>query len=135
MHYFIALIYFVLALLGFDGAGSHTLVTRSVVNGVDVLYSQTRTFADVVDITCIRSASGSCHYRLLTRDCAAPRPRATTASACTSGLMQQFAVAAGASREIAGLPARFTLCVGQDNDAARTECNALPAVDPLALRW
>lgn len=135
MHYLIALIYFVLALLGFDGLGSHTHVSRSVVNGVEVLYSKTRTVADVADITCIRSASGSCHYRLLARDCRAPGPRAMTASSCTADPVRQFALATGASREIKGLPAHFTLCVGQDSDAAHSGCETLPVVDPLASRW
>lgn len=135
MHYLIALIYFVLALLGFDGFGSHTHVNRLVVNGVEVLYSKTRTTADVADISCVRSASGSCHYRLLVRGCAAPPTRAATVPACASGPARQFVLATGASREFAGLPAHFTLCVGQDSDVARTECDRLPAVDALASRW
>lgn len=135
MHYLIALIYFVLALLGFDGVGSHTHVSHSVVNGVEVLYSRTTTIADVADITCIRSVSGSCHYRLLVSDCRTPRRRAMTASSCTPDPARQFALATGASREITGLPAHFTLCVGQDTKTARNECETLPAVDPLALNW
>jgi hypothetical protein len=135
MHYLIALIYFVLALLGFDGLGSHTHINRSVVNGVEVLYSKTRTIADVADITCVSSASGSCHYRLLVRGCAVPQTRVAPTSGCVADPVRQFALAAGASREFAGLPAHFTLCVGQDSDVTRTECDRLPAVDALALRW
>ncbi|MEO6798480.1 MAG: hypothetical protein ABI178_00870 [Rhodanobacter sp.] len=135
MHYLIALIYFVLALLGVDGVGSHTIVTHSAVNGVDVLYSRARVVADVADISCIRSASGSCHYRLLTHACTAPRPRATAVSACTSAPAEQFAVAMGASRQIVGLAARFTLCVGQDSEVAHAECETMPTVDPLPSRW
>ena len=134
MHYLIAVIYFVLALFGFDGHGNHTLVTRAVVAGVDVLYSKTQTIANVADITCLRSASGQCHYRLLVRDCAARQPGATVASACIDPV-RKFALAAGTSRAIAGLPASFTLCVGQDRDTDLTECDTLPAVDPLVLRW
>ena len=136
MHYLIALIYFVLALLGFDGVSSHTVVTRAAVNGIDVLYSKARVIADVADISCTRSASGSCHYRLLAHDCAAPRPRARAVSTCTSDPARQFAVAMGASTEMVGLPARFTLCVGQDGDSAHAECETMSAaVDPLASRW
>ena len=134
MHYLIALIYFVLAFFGLDGAGSHTIVSRSTVNGIDVLYSKARIIADVADITCIRSASGSCHYRLLMHDCTAPRACATTASACTPDAARQFAVAAGASRQLAGLPGNFMLCVGQDSKSAGADCEQLPATDPLAWR-
>lgn len=134
MHYLIAVICFVLALFGVDGHGHHTLVTRAVVDGVDVLYSKTQTIANVADITCLRSASGQCHYRLLVRDCAMPQTRTTTASACNDP-PRKFALAVGASTAIAGLPASFTLCVGQDRDTDRTECDTLPAVDPLVLRW
>ena len=132
MHYLIALICFVLALFGVDGVGSHTIVSRSTVNGVDVLYSRARIIADIVDVTCIRSASGSCHYRLLVHDCSAPRPHATTASACAPDAARQFAVATGASRQLAGLPGKFMLCVGQDSKSAGADCEELPAADPLA---
>ena len=134
MHYLIALIYFVLALLGFDGLGSHTHVNRLVVNGVEVLYSKTRTTADVADISCVRSASGRCHYRLLVPGCAVPPTRAAMVSGCAEPV-RQFVLATGASREFAGLPSRFTLCVDPDGDATRSECDRLPAVDALALRW
>lgn len=134
MHYLLALIWFVLALVGLDGYGSHSHVTRATVDGVDVLYSRTRVIADIADFTCVRSASGLCHYRLLARDCMAPRSRATTASACKPIPARQFALATGASREITGLPARFTLCVGQHGDAAGAECETLSVLDPLAMR-
>ncbi|OOG52551.1 hypothetical protein B0E47_14715 [Rhodanobacter sp. B05] len=132
MHYLIALIYFVLALFGLDGAGSHTIVSRSTVNGIDVLYSKARIIADVVDVTCVRSASGSCHYRLLKHDCATPRARAATASTCAPDAVRQFAVATGASRQLAGLPGNFMLCVGQDSKSAGADCEQLPAIDPPA---
>ena|SRR6185312_12318405 len=132
MHYLIALICFVLALFGLDGAGSHTIVSRSTVNGIDVLYSKARIIADIVDVTCVRSASGSCHYRLLEHDCTVPRARSTTASACPPDAARQFAVAAGASRQLAGLPGNFMLCVGQDSKSAGADCEQLPTIDPLA---
>lgn len=132
MHYLIALIYFVLALIGVDGYGSHTLLMRSVVNGADVLYSKTTTIADVADITCVRSTSGSCHYRLLAPDCRGPRPRPAATLVCANRSVQQFSLVTGASREIVGLPVRFTLCVSQADDPAHTECETLPALDRLA---
>ena len=77
MHYLIALICLVLSLAGVEGYGSQSHATRATVNGVDVIYSRIRIVADIADITCVRSASGQCHYRLLT----CPRPAARGASA------------------------------------------------------
>jgi hypothetical protein len=82
MHYLIALIYFLLALIGLDGYGKHTIVTRSAVNGVDVLYSRTRVAAGIADVACISSESGRCHYLVLPADCAAPKPLAAAAALC-----------------------------------------------------
>jgi hypothetical protein len=133
MHYLIALIYFVLALTGLDGYGSHTLVTRAVANGADMLYSRTTTIADTADITCVRSASGSCYYRLLVRDCTTPRSHPAAGSTCSADPPRQFVLAAGASKAIVGLPARFTLCVGQGSDVAHTLCETWPALGAPGL--
>jgi hypothetical protein len=133
MHYLIALIYFVLALTGLDGYGSHTLVTRAVANGADVLYSRTTTIADTADITCVRSASGSCHYRLLVRDCTAPGAHAAAGSSCRADPPRQFVLASGASKAIIGLPARFTLCVGQGSDVGQATCERWPAMELSGL--
>jgi hypothetical protein len=132
MHYLMALICFVLALLGIDGHGSHTIVTHSTVDGIDVLYSRARVVADVVDVTCVRSASGQCHYRLLPRDCMSPQPQATTASTCRPDPAQRFTLAAGARRELAGLTGGLALCVGQDGSASHADCEALASTDSLA---
>ncbi|HEV7122741.1 MAG TPA: hypothetical protein VGN24_04855 [Rhodanobacter sp.] len=132
MHYLIALIYFVLALTGLDGFGSHTLVTRASSNGADVLYSRTTTIADAADIACVRSASGSCHYRLLARDCIASRLRAVAGS-CTADPPRQFVLATGTSKAIVGLPAAFTLCVGQGSDVGYATCETWPAMNASGL--
>ena len=132
MHYLIALIYFVLALTGLEGYGSHTLVTRAVANGVDVLYSRTTTIADAADITCVRSASGSCHYRLQARDCIASRSRAV-AGPCTADPPRQFVLAAGTSKAIVDLPAVFTLCVDQGSEVGHASCETWPAMNASGL--
>lgn len=127
MHYLIALIYFLLALVGLDGYGSHTIVTRSAVNGVDVLYSRTRVVAGIADIACISSESGRCHYRVLPADCTVPRPLAVAAALCDIEPHRQFVLPAGASRELAGLPASFTLCVSQNSNNQGADCESTPA--------
>lgn len=131
MHYLIALIWLVLSLAGVEGYGSQSHATRASVNGVDVLYSRTRIVADIADITCVRSASGRCHYRLLA--CPAPGAHATGTPACDRGGARRFVLASGASRDVAGLPARFVLCVGADDDGVGAECDTLSASrSPLA---
>ena len=131
MHYLIALIWLVLSLAGVEGYGSQSHATRASVNGVDVLYSRTRIVADIADITCVRSASGRCHYRLLA--CPTPAAHATKAPACEQAGARQFVLASGTSRDVAGLPARFMLCVGAGGDGAGAECNTLSASrSPLA---
>lgn len=133
MHYLIALICLVLSLAGVDGYGSHSHATRASVNGVDVLYSRTRIVADIADITCVRSASGRCHYRLLT--CAAPGSAVAQAPTCGAHVAQEFVLASGASREVAGLPASFTLCVGADADSSAAECETLAATRSPLTGW
>ncbi len=126
MHYLIALIYFLLALVGLDGYGSHTLVTRSAVNGVDVLYSRTHVAAGIAEVACISSESGRCHYRVMPADCTAPRPLAVAAALCNIEPHLSFVLSAGARRQLAGLPASFTLCVSQNSDHQVADCESIP---------
>ena len=131
MHYLIALICLVLSLTGVEGYGSQSHATRASVNGVDVLYSRTRIVADIADVTCVRSANGHCHYRLLA--CPVPVAQGTRASACDPDSVQYFVLASGASRNVAGLPAHFMLCVGAGGGGTGAECDTLSATrSPLA---
>lgn len=130
MHYLIALICLVLSLAGVNGYGSHSHATRASVNGVDVLYSRTRIVADIADITCVRSASGRCHYRLLA--CATPVAQVST---CGANAAREFVLGSGASRELAGLPASFTLCVGTAADGSGAECETLAAARSPLTGW
>jgi hypothetical protein len=133
MHYLIALICLVLSLAGVEGYGSQSHATRATVNGVDVIYSRIRIVADIADITCVRSASGQCHYRLLT--CPRPAARGASASACDPDSVRQFVLASGASRDVAGLPGRFMLCVGDSGDAVGAQCDTLAAARSPLVGW
>lgn len=133
MHYLIALICLVLSLAGVEGYGSQSHATRATVNGVDVIYSRIRIVADIADITCVRSASGRCHYRLLT--CPTPGARGAGASGCDADSVRQFVLASGASRDVAGLPARFMLCVGAGGDGVGAECDTLSAARSPLTGW
>lgn len=106
MRNLIALVYFLLALLGCDTGGS-TLITRTHTDGRDTLHARARVQAGIGRFECIASDSGRCHYALFAHECAPNRPD------CRSQAYERFSVAAGASREIVGLSARFDLCVTQ----------------------
>lgn len=111
MRNFIALVYFLLALVGCDGWGDSTIVMRSAIDGDYLIYSKTRIAADVAKFECIKSASGNCHYLLFRGDC---RTHGETRDACMDAPFEQFALAAGTTREIVGLPSKFRQCVSHE---------------------
>lgn len=111
MRNFMALAYFLLALMGCDSWGDKTIVMRSSANGDYVIYSKTRVAADVAKFECIKSASGSCHYLLFPRDC---KTSGKAGAACMAQPFEQFALASGTTREIVGLPSGFEQCVSHE---------------------
>jgi len=126
MHYLIAFIYFLFALIGIDGHGSHTIVTRSASNGVDVLYSRTRVIGGLAEVACISSVSGRCHYQVLPGDCVGSQSARRRLPRCAPDPARQFALPAGSTRELAGLPPQgFVLCVSHDNPASGSDCEQL----------
>ncbi|MFA6229524.1 MAG: hypothetical protein WC617_05020 [Rhodanobacter sp.] len=131
MHYLIAFIYFLFALVGIDGQGSHTIATRSIVNGVDVLYSRTRVIGSVADVACINSASGRCHYRLLPGDCLTSQPPRRLPADCANDTARAFVLPAGATRVLAGLAPGVALCVSVDSPKPGSGCE--PLADASAL--
>lgn len=116
-----ALFYFVLSLFGVDVGGS-TFVTRTVVDGADVLHSRATTEAGSARFECVRSASGQCHYTVY--------PRACTSGRCRSEPIERFALANGDSRQVPGLH-DFHLCVSADGGLPGPDCE--PA-ESLATR-
>ncbi|WP_426700954.1 hypothetical protein ACPPVV_16490 [Rhodanobacter sp. Col0626] len=124
-----ALIYFLYALLGGNGLAGSTIVTRASANGADVLYSKAHVLAGLADFACIDSASGSCHYVLFPPACAMPW---AALSGCPTDPLQQFALPAGATKNIAGLPPGFTVCVSADVQPVTPECKPTRPVAGLA---
>lgn len=112
MHNLIAAVYFLLALFGCDGGGT-TIVTRSMVDGVDAIHSRIRITAGIARFECVASASGECHYTLFRRECASARSNCMPA--------ERFAMAAGARREVVGMPP-FDACVARDDIALGEDC-------------
>lgn len=127
MHYLIAFIYFLFALIGIDGHGSHTIVRHAVSHGVDVLYSRTRVIGGLAEVACISSASGVCHYRLLPGECLEPAPQRALPTACAGDKAAQFVLPAGASRELSGWSRGAAICVSVDHPVTGSDCDLLAA--------
>jgi hypothetical protein len=113
MHNLIAAVYFLLALFGYDGGGT-LVVTRSMTDGVDAIHSRIRVTAGIARFECIASASGECHYTLFRRECASATGNCTPA--------ERFTMAAGATREVVGMPP-FDACVARDDTALAKDCS------------
>ena len=114
MRNLIAAIYFLLALFGCDSGGT-TIVTRSIVDGVDIVHASTRIQAGIARFECLASASGECHYTLFPQKCASAN------GACTDKPIDRFALRTGESREVVGLPA-FNACATSDNAEVQADC-------------
>ncbi|RDI99940.1 hypothetical protein DVT68_03690 [Dyella solisilvae] len=108
----IALFYLLLSLAGCDQ--SHTVVTHSIVDGVDVIDSQIEVTGKLATFRCLRSNSGECHYTVLPQQCAA------SGSACRPAL-SSFSMREGNSVMITALPKDFASCVTAVPSAA-SEC-------------
>jgi len=96
----------VLALAGCEKYGD-TSITRTHANGVDTLYSKSTVVDGEARFQCIASSSGHCHYLVLD-------PACSTDAACTTPPLRRFAVAAGKTEAMRGLPNGFRQCVSQD---------------------
>ncbi|GAB3388724.1 hypothetical protein [Lysobacter fragariae] len=108
-------LYFALSLFGCDDGGT-TVITRSSVDGVDQLLTQTRVRLGVARFQCVSSRSGECHYALFPTQCA------TRDGGCRAHPIEQFAMAPGDTREVVGLPKRFDLCVSPDAEFVKPDC-------------
>jgi hypothetical protein len=117
-----ALFFYVLSLFGCD-VGRDTFVDRVSIDGAQALYSKATVEAGVARFECVRSASGQCHYTLFPRECDAAGASTKGNADCLSRPIQQFAVANGDSRQIAGLR-DFRLCVSDGQAAPAPGCQA-----------
>ena len=96
-----------LVLAGCTGPGGSTHVTRTVVDGRDLVHSEVWVGERVARFDCRDSASGRCHYLLYRDGC----DQADADSGCAPRAFERFAVARGDRRELLGLPAGFSMCV------------------------
>lgn len=112
----LALFAFLASLIGFDG-GRDTVVHRVVGAGSEVLLSRASVQDGVARFDCVRSSSGTCHYLVLPRGC-------PVEDDCASRT-RRYDIAAGGSRQVAGLHA-FRLCVSATvGNASCTESDSL----------
>lgn len=117
MRNLIAAIYFLLALFGCEVGGT-TTVTRSIVDGMDIIHSKTRVQAGIARFECIASATGECHYTLFPSKCA------SADGDCSKRPIDRFTLPKGDRREVVGLP-KFDACVAQDDLARAEDCSVL----------
>lgn len=126
MNRLIALMYFVLSLIGLDPGGS-SFEHRASENGAEVLLSRAHVEAGVARFDCVHSASGQCHYLVLPRDCDSAAD-ANAVEACAQAPIARFTLANGESHQVPGLQ-QFRLCVGPDRDPSGQACeSATPGV-------
>lgn len=102
----------VLAIAGCEKS-SNTSITRTNANGVDTLYSKSTVVEGVARFECIASSSGQCHYLVLAPGC-------STDTACATPPLRRFAVAAGKTEQVSGLPKDFRQCV---SDVQKEQCH------------
>ena len=116
MSRFIASLYCLLALSGCSvGGATHT---NRIENGEEQLLSKAYVQGGVTRFDCVDSSSGSCHYILYPDACAGKAD-------CRLAPLQQFIVARGESRQVAGL-VDFRPCVATTGAAMGADC--MPAI-------
>jgi hypothetical protein len=115
---FIAVIAYALSLFGID-VGSHVRTDRVQRNGTDVLYSQVVTRPTGTRFECVRSASGQCYYTVFPQPCRTMP--GSGAVDCTAQPAERFALARGATRQVAAL-STLRMCVSAEAGGAATDC-------------
>lgn len=96
------------------------IVVRSKVNGDWRIDSTVRIDNGIVHFECLHSASGRCHYSLLS-GCA----QIAGSASCNAKLLQHFSIAVDTQRSIKD-PSDFTLCVSHLADPMQSDCT--PAI-------
>ena len=109
-----------LLILSACGTGGTSYSNRIAGDGHDVLYSKAQARDGIARFECRASDSGTCHYTLYPDACAGKAD-------CELAPLQQFTVARGQSREIAGLH-DFRVCVGVDARRLRADCEPAKAL-------
>lgn len=107
-----------LSLGGCHDKPSTTSVVRASANGVELIHSRVTVEDGIGRFRCLVSDSGQCHYAIYERGCAAPSPDGS----CQPRRLQAFAIAAGSTREVDGLPGNAETCVDRMQMPEAKEC-------------
>ncbi|NIJ92906.1 hypothetical protein FHT12_001564 [Xanthomonas campestris] len=117
-----SLVYCLLALAGCHDRNGTTSITRATSNGQDVLFSKTLVTATDLNVHCLASSSGRCHYLVYEDHCAASAAgQAAGTPACARRTLDSFALAPGQVRELHGIPRQARTCV--DTSAPGAGCH------------
>ena len=111
-----ATVLLLVALAGLAGCDKllSTTIERNLQDGTRNDRSWTRTWKDRAEFRCVASTSGRCQVVVFTTDC----PRA----GCTTRVLAELTLPAGASRTMTGLPRGFKHCVAHDAKPVAPNC-------------
>ena len=111
----LAIILWTLSLFGIE-VGNQVHIDRIRSNDTDVLYSRVVARPTGTRFECVRSASGQCYYTVF-----APTCTPTDGAKCDDRPIDRFALAKGASRQMASL-SKVRVCVSADAMETRADC-------------
>lgn len=122
----LAFVYSLLAMAGFMNGPGTTVVARTTVDGVDLLFSRTEVAPGKAHFQCLRSASGRCHYAVFASQCTTTgSTTGSTGASCTTRPLDSFDLAIGQSRDLTTLPADFRQCVSHRAGTMMPDCTLL----------
>ena len=91
-----------------------TTIVRNLQDDTRDDRSWTKTWKDRAEFKCVASTSGSCQIVVFLSDC--------PGTACTTRVLHELTLPAGASRTLTGLPRGFKHCVAHDAKPAAPNC-------------
>lgn len=101
-----SMLYCLMSLFGCHQDTGTTSITRSTVDGRDLLFSKVESHAGSAVFHCLASRSGRCHYLVYEARCAG----APAGPACPRQELERFDLAVGQVRELHGLARDFHQC-------------------------
>jgi hypothetical protein len=110
MRLLISMLYCLTGLFGCHPDTGTTMIARSTINGVDVLFSKTVADHDVARFQCLASRSGRCHYLVYQPRCA----DAPAGGACPRQELDRFDLGVGQTRVLRGLGEDFRQCAAAE---------------------
>jgi hypothetical protein len=110
-----SMLYCLMSLFGCHQNTGTTSITRTTVDGRDLLFSKVESHAGDAVFHCLASASGRCHYLVYVATCAG-----ANAKACPRSELDRFELAVGQVRELEGLAQDFRQCASAE--AIKGDC-------------